>query len=75
MLVGFYAAENIYFVDCALLEFLVLSKTGDGYYLHCILFLVCIVYSPVDFTVYARPDDFVKRVVFNVLDHALFNSK
>lgn len=53
MLIGFNAAEDIYFIHSALFKFFVLSKTCNRNDLHGILFFVSVVDCPVDLAVNA----------------------
>ena len=51
MLMDLNVAEDVDFVDCTLLEFLVLSEASDGDDLNCILLLIRVIDCSIDFAV------------------------
>jgi len=71
--VFFDIGENINFVDCAFLEFLVLLETPHLDDFDCVLLVVVLVYGPVDLTVCSLSDYFVEGVVLNNADHAFIS--
>ena len=75
MLVGLDAAEDIYLIHCALLQFFVLSKTSDGDHFDRVLFFISVIDGTVYFAVHSRTDNLIQRIVLYVLHHTFFNCK
>ena len=53
MLVDLDVSQDVYFIDCALLEFLVLAELCDWDYFDCELFFIVVVYRAVDLAIHS----------------------
>lgn len=69
--VDFDVAEDVDFVDRALLQLLVLPEARNGNHLDRVLLLVGVIDGSVDLAIDPRSDDLIERIVFDVLYHFL----
>jgi hypothetical protein len=74
MLIFLYIGEDIDFVDGALLQFFILLEPAHLDDFDSVLFVIVLVYGPIDLTVGSLPYNFVECVVLNNANHGLFRN-